>query len=89
MSYHINRPTEIVSICKAIGSDSRYNIYTTIEEPMSITEIAEQLELTAAHVSYIIKDMEKTGIINVSYEPGQHGVKKMVSRKYKQLVFDF
>ena len=80
---------KMIEVCRVIGSESRYNIIKIIaNEELDITRIANRVGQTEANASAHIKLMQKAGILDVKYEPGIRGVRKIVKLNFNKLVID-
>lgn len=89
-SIMIDADDMIENIVKALSSSTRRKILMSIkQEPADVSKIAAELDMTEANISAQIKKLEGAGLIRCNYEAGQHGVRKISSVKYDQLVLRF
>ena len=80
----------IEGIVKALSSQTRRNILRQIQsEPLDVSRIAANLEMTEANISAQIKKLEKAGLISCDYSSGQHGIRKISKLKYEKLTIAF
>ena len=79
---------ESANIFKALASETRWKIMNLIKNGgnLDISHIAEILKQTEANISAQIKKLEAAGLIVSTYEPGDHGVRKIAKPAYEKLV---
>jgi len=93
----VKNDKNIELIAKALASKTRRRIMKLIHEtPMDVSMIAnailneeENKPMTEANISAQIKTLEKAGLIECEYSSGQHGVRKISSLKYDQVIINF
>ncbi|MFX0037997.1 MAG: ArsR/SmtB family transcription factor [Promethearchaeota archaeon] len=89
-SISIESDEQIEKIVKALSSRTRRKILHHIqEEPMDVSNIAANLEMTEANISAQIKKLEEAGLITCDYASGDHGVRKISRLKFNKLVIKF
>ena len=89
-SITINSDHQIEEIVKALSSQTRRKILRQIQDdPMDVSAIASNLGMTEANISAQIKKLQKAGLVECDYQSGQHGVRKISSLKYDQLIIKF
>ncbi|MEE9379357.1 MAG: winged helix-turn-helix domain-containing protein [Candidatus Lokiarchaeia archaeon] len=89
-SISIKSDEQIEKIVKALSSRTRRNILHRIqEEPMDVSSIAANLNMTEANISAQVKKLEEAGLIECSYTSGDHGVRKISSIKFNKLIIEF
>ncbi len=89
-SISIKSDEQIEKIVKALSSRTRRNILHRIqEEPMDVSNIAANLNMTEANISAQVKKLEEAGLIECSYTSGDHGVRKISSIKFNKLIIEF
>ena len=77
----------VQKIGKALSSKTRWAILRLVSvKEMDVSRIAENLGQTEANISAQIKILEKAGLINSHYEPGEHGVRKICKPACKKLT---
>ncbi len=80
----------IEKIVKALSSRTRRQILNHIQiEPMDVSNIASNLDMTEANISAQIKKLEEAGLIKCDYASGEHGVRKISSLKYDRVLIKF
>ncbi len=82
---------QLIAVSRAIGSPSRYDIIKIIvanEKGIDVSAIAREIGQTEANVSSHIKQMQKADLLDIKYEPGTRGVRKVVKFRFKKLVFN-
>lgn len=86
----IDSDKKIELIVKALSSKTRRQILAQIQhQPLDVSNIAANLDMTEANISAQIKMLQKAGLITCDYRSGQHGVRKLSSLKYNQLTITF
>lgn len=79
----------MIEVCRAIGSETRYTIIKMVaNEELDVTSIAKKMDQTEANASAHIKQIQKAGLLDVKYEPGIRGVKKVVKYNFNKIVID-
>ncbi|MFX0072840.1 MAG: ArsR/SmtB family transcription factor [Candidatus Hermodarchaeota archaeon] len=80
----------IEKIVKALSSRTRRQILHHIQiEPMDVSNIAANLNMTEANISAQIKKLEEAGLIACDYASGEHGVRKISKLKYDKVLIKF
>lgn len=86
----IESDDQIEKIVKALSSSTRRKILHYIqEEPMDVSDIASNLQMTEANISAQIKKLEDAGLITCDYTSGAHGVRKLSKLKFNKLTINF
>ncbi|MFX1417978.1 MAG: ArsR/SmtB family transcription factor, partial [Promethearchaeota archaeon] len=86
-SISIESDEQIEKIVKALSSRTRRHILHHIqEEPMDVSNIAANLNMTEANISAQIKKLEEAGLITCDYASGDHGVRKISRLKFNKLI---
>ena len=86
----IDSDDQIEKIVKALSSRTRRQILHYIQnEPMDVSNIASNLDMTEANISAQIKKLEEAGLIICSYSSGDHGVRKISTLKFNKLNIKF
>ena len=89
-SVSIESDDQIEKIVKALSSRTRRKILHYIqEEPMDVSDIASNLQMTEANISAQIKKLEEAGLIKCDYTSGAHGVRKLSKLKFNRLTITF
>ena len=87
MELIISDPEEIVKISKTLSVMARVNILKlTSEKPLDITELSELLHMSKGNISNHVTELENAGLIEVKYENGVKGIRKVVRPKYEKIV---
>ncbi len=80
----------IEKIVKALSSRTRRKILHYIQiEPMDVSNIASNLDMTEANISAQIKKLDEAGLITCDYASGEHGVRKISKLKYDRVLIKF
>ncbi len=78
---------DTVMVAKAIASDTRWKILKLLsEKEYDISRLADAMQQTEANVSAQVKHLERAGLIECHYEPGDHGVRKVCKALVKEIV---
>ncbi|MFX1575113.1 MAG: ArsR/SmtB family transcription factor [Promethearchaeota archaeon] len=86
----IESDDQIEKIVKALSSRTRRQILHYIQdEPLDVSNIASNLDMTEANISAQIKKLEEAGLVTCSYSSGDHGVRKISTLKYNKLTIKF
>jgi len=89
-SITIESDSKIEEIVKALSSQTRRKILRQVQiEPLDVSAIAANLQMTEANISAQIKKLEKAGLVSCAYSSGQHGVRKISTLKYDKLFIKF
>jgi len=89
-SVFIESDDQIEKIVKALSSRTRRKILHYIqEEPMDVSSIASNLNMTEANISAQIKKLEEADLITCDYTSGAHGVRKLSKLKFHKLTIKF
>lgn len=89
-SVFIESDDQIEKIVKALSSRTRRRILHYIqEEPMDVSSIASNLNMTEANISAQIKKLEEADLITCDYTSGAHGVRKLSKIKFHKLTIKF
>ncbi|BCU70402.1 ArsR/SmtB family transcription factor [Stygiolobus caldivivus] len=87
MELIISDPEEIVKISKTLSVMARVNILRlTSENPLDITELSEILHMSKGNVSNHVAELESTGLIEINYENGVKGIRKVIKPKYEKIT---
>jgi predicted transcriptional regulator len=61
----------------------------TYKEPLSISTLAKKLDVTEPHISGNVKTLENLKLINIKYERGERGIRKIVSSNLERVIISF
>ncbi len=87
--FHLTEREQIVSVTKAIASQTRYQILKLLSErEHDISRLAEALNQTEANISAQVKQLEKAKLIESRYEPGNHGVRKICKTSVSKVIIN-
>ncbi|MHA1720909.1 MAG: ArsR/SmtB family transcription factor [Promethearchaeota archaeon] len=77
---------ELVKISKALSSPTRQLILKFLSNgPLDISAIAKKLNQTEANSSAQLAILQKAGLVDSRYEPGNHGVRKICELRYNSI----
>jgi predicted transcriptional regulator len=80
------RGEEALKIADALTSANFRILQSLSKERLDVSTIAEKVELSEAYVSEQIQLLEELKLINVSYEPGKRGIRKMCELAVKKIT---
>lgn len=81
---------KLVKIVSALSAPQRRAIMNMIAlHPMTVKEIAFELNLSVPTVSAHIKELEKADLIRTTLQAGKHGSMKLCSLKHEAVTFQF
>lgn len=85
-----NKLVQRVKIFKALGDKTRYQTLKLISSGISsIKDIADELEVSSATISYHINEFVNSGILYLSREKGKKFAYKVDENKIKEVFADF
>lgn len=77
----------IVTVLKAVGSVPRWRILQYLADgPYTINEVAQGLDMPVSTVAAQIKILEDAGILHTELRAATHGLQKVCTRTYDNLV---
>ena len=87
---HIHNLRDGFPIFKALDSETRIAIVELLANkgPMGMTEIAEELGITAGAITMHMKILAEAGIINIEPSKGKHGIKKICSATDRKVIIE-
>lgn len=81
---------EIRSVSKALSSETRLKILKLIENnPLSLSEIARQLEMSPVNIQIQVKILEYEGLVKTHYESISQGISKICESNINKVVLLF
>ena len=88
---YISDPTRSVQLFKCLGSDIRVSILEmlSVNGPMRMTDISENLGITPGSLSSHIKMLAECGLIDIRFESGKHGIQRICSIVEEKILVDF
>ncbi|AWR94353.1 ArsR/SmtB family transcription factor [Acidianus brierleyi] len=87
MEINVDDPEEILKIAEALSSITRINILKILNEsPKSITELSEELKMTKGNISNQVALLENAGLVDIEYQNGVKGIKKIIKTKYNRII---
>lgn len=82
LDINLSNIDEMLKVANALDNPARLRILTVINNrSMSVSEIASELHIPQSTVTMHIKCLEEAGLINTEAKPGDHGTRKVCSRK--------
>jgi predicted transcriptional regulator len=78
-----------VALLKALANETRMAILEYLgERVVSLTQIAQDMELPPSTTAMHIGILERTGLVHTELQPASRGLQKVCSRTYDELVID-
>ena len=78
---------EIKHVAKALSSETRLKILKLIENnPLSLSEIARQLEMSSTNIHTQMKLLEYAGLVKSHYEAISQGISKICELNIDKVV---
>lgn len=80
----------IEAVGVALSSFDRICILQLIaDKPMTLTEIARELNIAISSVSYHVGILEQTGFVSINYKPSKKGHVKLCCSKIRDILFTY
>ena len=70
---------EALEVADALTATTMKMLKLLWEKPLDVTTIGKKLGLSQAYISEQVKILEHLNLINVKYEPGKRGIRKICS----------
>ncbi len=87
MELIVTDPEDILRVSEAFSSMTRINILKLVaEKPKSVTELSNELMMSKGNISSQVAELQNAGLIEISYENGEKGIKKMIKSKYDKII---
>ncbi len=88
---NISNLSQALPLFKCLGSDIRISVLEllTINGPMQMKNIADELGITPGSLSPHIKMLVDTGLINIKFDAGKHGLQRTCSIVEDKIIIDF
>ena len=85
----LSNEDEAIKVCNALCVPSRLTILRHIaKKPKFIVQIAEELNMTVAAVALNMNILEEAGLVEIRYEPGDRGTRKMCKLAVAKIVIE-
>ncbi|MCR5107314.1 MAG: ArsR family transcriptional regulator [Lachnospiraceae bacterium] len=87
---YISDLSKAVPLFKCLGSDLRVEILEMLSEegPLQMSTIAENLNITPGSLSSHIKMLAESGLIDIKFGPGKHGLQRICSLVDEKILID-
>lgn len=70
---------EALKVADALTATTMRMLKLLWEKPLDVTTIGKKLGLSQAYISEQVKILENLNLINVKFEPGKRGIRKICS----------
>jgi len=77
---------EALKVAEALNSTTLRMLQLLSEERLDVSTIAERLDLSEAYMSEQIRLLEELKLINVDYERGKRGIRKICELAVKKII---
>lgn len=77
---------EALKVADALTTSSFRILQLISEERFDVSTIAKKLKLSEAYISEQIHRLEELKLVNVSYEPGKRGIRKICELAVKKVT---
>jgi predicted transcriptional regulator len=78
--------TEALEVAEALNSTTLRILQLLSEEHLDVSTIAERLDLSQAYMSEQVRLLEELKLINVRYERGKRGTRKICDLAVKKIT---
>jgi len=77
---------ESLKVAEALNSTTLRMLQLLSEERLDVSTIAERLDLSEAYMSEQVRLLEELKLINVDYERGKRGIRKLCELAVKKII---
>ena len=77
---------ESLEVAEALNSTTLRMLQLLSEERLDVSTIAERLDLSEAYMSEQVRLLEELKLINVDYERGKRGIRKLCELAVKKII---
>lgn len=77
-----------LQVADALNSTSLRVLQLLSKERLDISTIAKRLELSQPYVSELIRKLQETSLIRVSYESGKRGIRKICELAVRKIIIE-
>jgi predicted transcriptional regulator len=75
-----------LKIADALTSTSLRILQLVSQQPLNVTAIAKKLQMSEAYMSEQIRTLEEAKLIEVSYERGKRGIRKLCKLAVRRII---
>lgn len=77
-----------LQVADALNSTSLRVLQLLSKERLDISTIAKRLELSQPYVSELVRKLQETNLIRVSYESGKRGIRKICKLAVRKIIIE-
>ena len=77
-----------LQVADALNSTSLRVLQLLSKERLDISTIAKRLELSQPYVSELVRKLQETSLIRVSYESGKRGIRKICELAVRKIIIE-
>ena len=77
-----------LQVADALNSTSLRVLQLLSKERLDISTIAKRLELSQPYVSELIRKLQETNLVRVSYESGKRGIRKICELAVRKIIIE-
>jgi len=77
-----------LQVADALNSTSLRVLQLLSKERLDISTIAKRLELSQPYVSELVRKLQETNLIRVSYESGKRGIRKICELAVRKIIIE-
>ena len=79
---------DALQVADALNSTSLRVLQLLSKERLDISTIAKRLELSQPYVSELIRKLQETNLVRVSYESGKRGTRKICELAVRKIIIE-
>jgi len=77
-----------LQVADALNSTSLRVLQLLSKERLDISTIAKRLELSQPYVSELVRKLQETNLVRVSYESGKRGIRKICELAVRKIIIE-
>jgi predicted transcriptional regulator len=77
-----------LQVADALNSTSLRVLQLLSKERLDISTIANRLELSQPYVSELVRKLQETNLVRVSYESGKRGIRKICELAVRKIIIE-
>jgi predicted transcriptional regulator len=75
-----------LKMAEAINATTLKILYALSSEYLDVTTISKRLGLSEAYISEVIRQLEEVKLVEVFYEPGKRGIRKVCGTSVSKVI---
>lgn len=78
-----------LQLIKALSKGVSFKIMKTLKRrPLDVSTLSKKLNLSQPYISQCVSDLQHLGLIEVNYEPGKKGTRKVCTGKISRITIE-